>query len=88
MIDVNEREELMVKAYGEVCKKAEAARILRRNIGTINAMLEDGRLEAACEGRRVDVRSIARYIAAPAQIEENARVTRIKRRNGSEWAVV
>lgn len=88
MIDAKEREELMVKAYGEVCKKADAARILNRNIGTINAMLTDGRLESACEGSRVDVRSIARYIAAPAQIEENARITRIKRRNGSEWAVV
>lgn len=87
MIDVNEREELMVRAYGEVCKRTEAARMLNRNIGTINAMLTDGRLEPACEGSRVDVRSIARYIAAPAQIEENARVTRIKRRNGSEWAV-
>lgn len=87
MIDVNEREALMVKAYGEVCKKAEAARMLNRNIGTINAMLDDGRLESACEGSRVDVRSIARYIAAPARIEENARITRIKRRNGSEWVV-
>ena len=87
MIDVNEREELMVRAYGEVCKRAEAARILNRNIATINAMLTDGRLEPACEGSRVDVRSIARYIATPAQIEENARITRIKRRNGSEWVV-
>ena len=87
MIDVSEREMLMVKAYGEVCKKADAARILNRNIATINLMLTDGRLEPACEGSRVDVRSIARYIAAPAQIEENARITRIKRRNGSEWAV-
>lgn len=88
MINIDEREALMVKAYGEVCKKVDAARILGRNIGTINAMLTDGRLEAACEGTRVDVRSIARYIAAPAKIEENARITRIKRRNGSEWAVV
>lgn len=88
MIGVSEREELMVKCYGEVCKRTEAARILSRNIQTINAMLSDGRLDAACEGTRVDVRSIARYIAAPAKAEEEGRVTRIKRRNGSEWAVV
>lgn len=87
MIDVNERAELMVRCYGEVCKRSEAARILSKNPRTITAMLEDGRLQAACEGTRVDVRSIARYIAAPAQIEEEGRVERLKRKYGSEWAV-
>lgn len=87
MIATNEREELMVRAYGEVCKRAEAARILDRNVQTINAMISDGRLSDACEGTRVDVRSIARYIAAPAQHEEEGRIARIKRRNGCEWAV-
>lgn len=87
MIPYAERAELMVKCYGEVCKRSEAARILGRNSATINAMLADGRLDPACEGTRVDVRSIARYISAPAQAEEKGRITRIKRRNGSEWAV-
>lgn len=87
MIDYAERADLMVKAHGEVCKRSDAARILGRNIATINAMLSDGRLEWACEGTRVDVRSIARYIAAPAQIEEDGRINRIKRRNGCNWAV-
>lgn len=87
MITTTEREELMVKAYGEVCKRTEAAKILGRNVATINAMMSDGRLDAACEGTRVDVRSIARYIAAPAQHEENGRINRMKRKYGSEWAV-
>lgn len=87
MINLDERAELMVRAYGEVCKRSEAARILNRSAETINAMLLDGRLESACEGTRVDVRSIARYIAAPAKAEEEGRVARIKRRNGSSWAV-
>lgn len=87
MIAYDERAELMVRCYGEVCKRSEAARILGRNSATINAMLADGRLDPACEGTRVDVRSIARYIAAPAQEEEKARITRIKRRNGSGFAV-
>lgn len=87
MIDYAERADLMVKAHGEVCKRSDAARILGRNIATINAMLSDGRLEWACEGTRVDVRSIARYISSPEKSEESARITRIKRRNGSGFAV-
>lgn len=87
MITYDERAELMVRCYGEICKKSEAARILGRNTTTINAMLSDGRLDPACEGTRVDVRSIARYIASPAQEEEKARIIRIKRRNGSQFAV-
>lgn len=87
MMAYEERAELMVKAYGEVCKKADAARILDRNIATITAMLKDGRLDAACEGTRVDVRSIARYISAPAKIEEEGRINRIKMRHGSSFAV-
>lgn len=32
---------------------------------TVYAMLADGRIEGACSGRRVSVRSIAHYMAAP-----------------------
>lgn len=88
MITNDERADLMVKCYGEACRKAEAARILSVNPRTINAMLTDGRLAPACEGTRVDVRSIAGYIAAPAKAEEAGRVERIKQRNGSEWAML
>lgn len=87
MIDPNERAALMVEAYGEVCTKAQAARILRRGPTAIRSMLADGRLDAACEGEMVDVRSIARYIAAPKQADEAARQRRIKLRHNSEWAV-
>ena len=87
MINADERAELMVKCHGEVCKKSDAARILSMNPRTITAMLEDGRLQAACEGTRVDVRSIARYIATPAQVEEEGRIERLKRKYNSEWAV-
>ena len=87
MMAYEERAALMVAAYGEVCKRSEAAKILGRNIATINAMLSDGRLDWACEGTRVDVRSIARYITSPAETEEKGRIARIRRRNGSSWAV-
>ena len=87
MINVTEREALMVEAYGEVCTKAQASRILKRHVQTIENMLEDGRLEAACEGTRVDVRSIARYIAAPKQEDFEARKRRLKMKHGSDWAV-
>ncbi len=42
--------------------KSQAARIISCSPTTITAMLEDGRLKSACEGTRVDVRSLADYI--------------------------
>lgn len=86
-MSANEREEMMVERYGEVCTRTVAARILGRSTGTINNMLSDGRLDAACAGTMVDVRSIARYISQPAQSEFEARKTRMKRRRNSNWAV-
>lgn len=72
-----EREDLMVRVYGEVCTRTEAGRILGgRDIKTVAQMLEDGRLDAACEGTRVDVRSIARYIMSPKQQDSDARERR------------
>lgn len=87
MIDYGDRVTVMVMLHGEVCSKREAARILDCSASRINAMIGDGRLEAACEGKKVDVRSIARYIAAPAQEDEEARMRRIKMRHRSDWAV-
>lgn len=78
-----ERMDDMLSRYGEVCTKARAARILGRNAKTVRAMLADGRLETACGGTMVDVRSIAAYITAPKQADFEARV----RRSGREWAV-
>ena len=80
-------EEALVGKYGEVCRKRTAGHILSRSPNTINAMLRDGRLDSACAGTMVDVRSIARYIAAPKVEENKARIRRIKERNGSQWAV-
>jgi len=87
MISVKERTELMVQVYGEVCKKAVAARILGRAPSTIGQMIEDGRLDDACEGTMVDVRSIARYIAAPKQEDFEARKRRTMKKYGSKFAV-
>lgn len=86
-ITLEERTEMMVRMYGEVCTKAAAARILGRNIRTLYSMLEDGRVDEACEGTMVDVRSIARYIQQPKQADFEARKRRVKLKYNSEFAV-
>ena len=80
---LKEREDLLVAQHGEVTSLANAGRILGRNSKTVKVMLGDGRLDYACEGTRVDVRSIARYIMAPKQEDFAAR----QRRKGRKWAV-
>ena len=57
----NDRMNDMLSRYGEVCTRAQAARILGRSPKTVRAMLADGRLAEACAGEMVDVRSIAAY---------------------------
>ena len=84
---LKERTDDMIARYGEVCKRAEAAKILHCSPQTINAMLSDGRLDWACGGEKVDVRSIASYICAPAEIEAEARRRRYCRRHGTKWSV-
>lgn len=78
-----EREELLVAQHGEVTTITNAGRILTRARSTIMEMLKDGRLDYACEGTRVDVRSIARYIMSPRSEDFAAR----QRRKGRKWAV-
>lgn len=56
------KEEELIYKYGEYVYKSTAARILGVSRATVYAMLADGRIMGACSGRRVDVRSIARYI--------------------------
>jgi len=56
------REDGLVLRFGEYVDKTAAAEILGVTRATIYAMLSDGRIESACAGRRVDVRSIARYM--------------------------
>ena len=47
----------------ESVDKSLAARIMGVTRSTVYAMLADGRVEAAGGGKRVNVRSIARYLA-------------------------
>ena len=84
---LQERTDMMVDRYGEVCTKAQAARILGRSYKTIPSMIHDGRISAACAGTMVDVRSIANYIHQPKQEDFEARKRRIKLKYNSEFAV-
>ena len=51
-----------VNEHGEYVDKTVAAKLIGVTRATIYAMLRDGRLTAAYEGKRVCVRSIYRYI--------------------------
>ena len=82
-----ERTDLMVQILGEACTKAAAGRALGRSVNTVKAMLEDGRLEDACDGTRVDVRSIARYISKKKEMDFEARVRRYKTRRNTNYVV-
>ena len=59
------KEEELLGRYGEYVDKTLTAEILGVTRATVYAMLADGRIEGACSGRRVSVRSIAHYMAAP-----------------------
>ena len=59
----NERAAIMVEQHGECCTRTSAAKILGRSVSFVRLALADGRLETACGGTMVDVRSIARYLA-------------------------
>lgn len=63
--DSKSRQAELTQRYGEVVDKTVAAGILGVTRTTVYAMLEDGRILGACGGRRVDVRSIARYLSQP-----------------------
>lgn len=84
---LEERTAMMVRTYGEVCTKAEAARILGRDRQTIPRMIADGRISEACAGTMVDVRSIAKYIAQPRQEDTEARKRRLKAKYNSQFTV-
>ena len=58
------KEEELLGRYGEYVDKTLAAKILGVTRTTVYAMLADGRISPACEGRRVDVRSIGNYMAS------------------------
>lgn len=66
----------MTQTLGEACSKTDAAKAIGCSTQTITAMLEDGRLESACEGTRVDVQSLARYIERRTDENRKARLRR------------
>ena len=53
----------LVAKYGESVDKSLAARIMGVTRSTVYAMIADGRVESAGAGKRVSVRSIARYLS-------------------------
>ena len=74
------QDEDLVHRYGESVDKTTAARILGVTRVTVYAMLADGRVALAQDGRRVDVRSIAACL-----IRRSGRITRgRKKSNGGE----
>ena len=56
-------EEALEAKYGESVDKSLAARIMGVTRSTVYAMIADGRVESAGAGKRVSVRSIARYLS-------------------------
>ena len=56
-------EEALVAKYGDSVDKSLAARIMGVTRSTVYAMIADGRVESAGAGKRVSVRSIARYLS-------------------------
>lgn len=87
MMSYEERADLLTGKYGECCKRSVAAKILDCSVGKIRNMIEDGRLDLVCEGERIDVRSIARYMCKPKQADWDARKKRIAAKYDSRWAV-
>lgn len=82
-----DRSRQMVAEYGETCSKAVAARIMGCDSRTINRWIADGRIDSACAGTRVDVRSLARYITAPGEEDFQARKRIYALRTGSKFYV-
>lgn len=52
----------MVDRYGEACRIEQACEALNVSRTTVYRMVVDGKIKTACDGKRIDVRSIARYI--------------------------
>ena len=65
------KEAELVDRYGEHVGKSTAAQILGVCRATVYAMLTDGRLQGACEGKRVSTRSIARFICSDKRKEND-----------------
>lgn len=74
-----DRHRAMVDRLGEACTKTTAAKEIECSTQTITQLLKDGRILPACEGTKVDVRSLADYIERRQQIDRD---TRLKKKYG------
>lgn len=54
----------MVERYGEACTINKACQVLNVSRTTLYRMCNDGRIKMTCDGKRVDVRSMAKYMEA------------------------
>lgn len=52
----------MVERYGEACSIAQACAAMNLSRTTVYRLLRDGKIGSACEGMRIDVRSMAAYM--------------------------
>ena len=77
------RADELTKRYGEYVDKTVAARILGVTRTTVYAMLADGRIQGACSGRRVSVKSIEQYMLKP-KLGEGRRSRRGKKKTIGE----
>ena len=68
-----DRHQAMVERLGEACSIKTAAHEIEVSTATVARMLADGRLTPACEGSRVDVRSLADYIERRSEADREAR---------------
>lgn len=67
------RAESMASIYGECCSKERAAELLNCSHRTITQYVYDGKLKTCCEGKKIDVRSIAAFLEAPANVIDRRR---------------
>lgn len=68
--------------YGEACNRKKAAEIIGCSPVTISSLIRDGRINSACEGTRVDVRSLAEYIEDKPNKDRQAKIKRRMERTG------
>ena len=64
----------LVSRHGKYVDKKTAAEIMGVTRATVYAMLDDGRIAGACNGSRVDVRSIGAYFMSNGRLKNARRV--------------
>lgn len=56
------RGESMAMLYGEAITKEKAAELLSCSRRTVTQYVEDGKIRTCCDGKKIDVRSVADFI--------------------------